>query len=318
MPRLSHHTRRQASVDHPRHPPPSLPAHAVQHSHQVTQASDYESDNPAYLSDLAMAQAPEPRTNDELNLTVLRRHRPDVSSILSIAPYAVIYEFNPQPEPTWNKAGIEGSLFICQLTPGPQLGEDRYSAIVLNRRGMENFDGELREADNTGVEITDDYVIISLMEGGVQKIFGIFIFSEGPGSSTEKTRMLNGELIKQCAIQAGLSLQAAEAAATEALPTQNNGQAHASEPSVQDLDLGVPIGRQTSLQELFGRQRVDDASFSVHVHSPEGRGHGNGIEPQLFGPREQVPSTSQVSVPLPQPDVLRDLFRRAGLGYHPS
>jgi hypothetical protein len=180
---------------------------------------------------------------------------------------------------------------------------------------MENFDVEVREADNTGVEITDEYVIISLMEEGVQKIFGIFIFSEGPGSSTEKTRTLNAELMKQCAIQAGLSLKAAEAAATEALPVRNNGHVHAEEPSAADLAVGVPMGRQTSLQELFGRQRVEDASFSVRMHSPEGRGHPDGIEQQLFGRGRQAQSIPEAAAP-PQPqDVLGDLFRRAGLGY---
>ena len=312
---MSNHTRRQASVDHPRHPPQSLQAQALQHSYQAPQASDYESDNPTYPSGPPISRAPEIRTVDELNLTVLRRHSPEISSILSIAPYAVIYEFNPQPEPTWNKSGIEGSLFICQLTPGPQLGEDRYSAVVLNRRGLENFEAELREADNTGVEITDDYVIVSLVEQGAQKIFGIFIFSEGPGSSTERTRTLNGELMKQCAIQAGLSLRAAEVAATEALPLRENGHAHADEPSAQDLAMGVPMGRQTSLQELFGRQRVEDASFSVRVHSPEGRSQVDGMGQRAFDRSRQVqPENRPVAVP-PQQDILGDLFRRAGLGY---
>ena len=317
MPRVSNHTRRQASVDNPRHAPLSLQAPALQPSYQAPQASDYESDNPAYLSDLPISHAPRTRTDDELNITVLRRHNPEISSILSIAPYAVIYEFNPQPEPSWNKSGVEGSLFVCQLTPGPQLGEDRYSAVVLNRRGLETFEAELREADNTGVEITDDYVIVSLMEEGIQKIFGIFIFSEGPGSSTEKTRMLNAELMKQCAIQAGLSLKAAEAAATEALPEPNNGHAHAEEPSVQDLAMGVPMGRQTSLQELFGRQRVEDASFSVRVHSPEDRSQVDGMGQRPFDRSRQVRSGPPPVAPSPQQDVLGDLFRRAGLRYHP-
>lgn len=182
---------------------------------------------------------------------------------------------------------------------------------------MENFDAELREADNTGVEITDDYVIISLMEQGVQKIFGIFIFSEGPGSSTEKTRTLNAELMKQCAIQADSSLKAAEAAAAQALRVQKNGHAHANEPSVQDLALGVPMGRQTSLQELFGRQRVEDASFSVRLHSPEGRGHAEGPEQPFLGRNRQGQSGSPAAAPPQQQDVLGDLFRRAGLGYQP-
>jgi hypothetical protein len=180
---------------------------------------------------------------------------------------------------------------------------------------MENFDAELREADNTGVEITDDYVIVSLMEEGMQKIFGIFIFSEGLGSSTEKTRTLNAEQMKQCAIQAGWSLKAAEAAATQALPVQRNGHAHAEEPSAQDLAMGVPMGRQTSLQELFGRQRVEDASFSVRVHSPEGRGNADGMEQHLFGRSRQAQFGPQAAALPQQQDVLGDLFRRAGLGY---
>jgi Dcp1-like decapping family len=317
MPRVSNHTRRQASVDHPRHPPQSLQAQTLQHPHQAPQVSEYESDNPAYVPDLPLSRPPETRTNDELNLTVLQRHNHEVSSILSIAPYAVIYEFNAQPEPTWNKAGIEGSLFICQLTPGPQLQEDRYNVIVLNRRGLENFEAEVREADNTGVEITDDYVIVSIMEEGIQKIFGIFIFSEGPGSSTEKTRTLNAELMKQCAVQAGLSLKAAEAAATEALPAHNSGHAHAEQPSVEEAALGVPTGRQTSLQELFGRQRVEDASFSVRVHSPEGRGQVDGMTQQPFNRSRQAQSGPRSAAPAQQQDVLGDLFRRAGLGYQP-
>ena len=305
--RRSNHTRRQPSVDYPRYPPQSsLQPHNVQQYSQIPQVSDYESDNAAYLSDLPLSHAPEPRTNDELNLSVLKRHNPEISTILSIAPYAVIYEFNPHPEPSWNKSGVEGSLFVCQLVPGPHLGEDRYTALVLNRRGLENFEAELREADNTGVEITDEYVIVSLMEDGVQRIFGIFIFSEGPGSSTEKTRTLNADLMKQCAIQAGLSLKAAEAAATEALPSQHNGHMSATE------EMGAPMGRQTSLHELFGRQRVEDASWSVRMHSPEGRSQN---QQQLFNRSRQAQHGPQSAASPQQPDILEELFRNAGVGF---
>ena len=230
---------------------------------------------------------------------------------MSIAPYAVIYEFTPHPEPAWTKSGIEGSLFICQLTPGP-LGQDRYIAIVLNRRGLDNFETELREGDNSGIEVTEEYVIVSLEEAGMQKIYGIFIFSEGPGSSTEKTRDLNGQLMKQCAVQAGLSLKAAEAAAAEALPPQNNGHLD-REDSIDEATFGVPMGRQISLQELFGRQRAEDASWSVRVHSPEGR--GPGLPYPTAGPSMLTQLGPQPAFAREQQDVLGDLFRRAGLGY---
>ena len=312
--RRSTHSRRQASVDHPRHPPQSSQNHVAQHLQPNPLTSDYESDTAAYLSDIPTHHAPQPRTNEELNFSVLQRHCPEVSSILSIAPYAVIYEFTPHPEPTWNKSGIEGSLFICQLNTGPQLGEDRYCAIVLNRRGLENFYAELREADNTGVEITDEYVIVSLMEQGVQKIFGIFIFSEGPGSSTENTRALNAELMKQCAIQAGLSLKSAEAAATEALPSQSNGNERGAEPPAEGHATSAPMGRQISLQELFGQQRAEDASWSVKVHSPEGRDGDDSGQPHFGRSRPSQPGPAAVPGEQRQ-DVLGDLFRRARLGY---
>ena len=308
--RRSHHTRRQASVDNPRHPP-QAPVQTQQAP--PIQASDYESDNAGYTSDLPPQHKPPTRTNEELNWSVLKRHNPNISSILSIAPFVVIYEFSPSPEPSWDKSGIEGTLFICQMQPGEQLGEDRYTAIVLNRRGLENFEAELREADNTGVEITDPYVIVSLMEGGVQKIFGIFIYSEGPGTSTEHTRTLNAELMKQCAIQAGLSLKTAEAEATEALPSQSNGHTQNQERAVEDVAIGVPMGRQISLQELFGRQRQEDASWSVRMHSPEGRGQQdqqpfNRTRQAQNGP-QQVPTAHQQ-----QQNVLLNLFQNAGLG----
>jgi hypothetical protein len=283
----------------------------------LPQVSDYDSDFLASLSDhpAPPTQPPRPNlTNDELNFLVLRRHSPSISAILSIAPYAVIYEFSPHPAPTWTKSNIEGSLFICQLSPGETLGEDRYIAIVLNRRGLENFQAELREADNTGVEITDEYVILSLMEEGVQKIYGIFIFSEGPGSSTERTRTLNADLMKQCAVQAGLSLEAAEAKAQEALPPQqHNGHAcGTAESSVGDGKAEVPMGRQISLQELFGRQRAEDASWSVRMHSPEGRGQST---PQIDGGTVYPQSGTQIGSTAEKPDILGDLFRKAGLGY---
>jgi hypothetical protein len=313
----SNHARRQASVDFPRHPPQSsVPGLVAQYAQNVGQPSDYESDNAAYLSDLPAARPPQTRTNDELNLSVLQRYNPEISSILSIAPYAVIYEFTPHPEPTWNKSGIEGSLFICQLSPGRRLGEDRYVVFVLNRRGLENFEAELREADNTCVEITEEYVIVSLMEGGAQKIYGIFIFSEGVGSSTEKTRSLNAELMKQCATQAGISLKAAEAAAVEAVPSQNNGHQYGAESAIDGLAMGVPMGRQISLQELFGRQREEDAGWSVRVHSPEGREEGKIASQQAFGGSRQAQTGPPATSPQQQhSDVLGDLFRRAELGY---
>lgn len=305
--RRSGHGRRNPSVDIPRYPPQAstqAQPEAQTLAPYLPPVSDYDSDTQGYMSDYPIKPPPRDRTNAEVNFSVLRRHNPDIVGILHIAPYAVIYEFYPIPEPTWTKIGIEGSLFINQLAPG-HYGEDRYNAMVLNRRGLDNFEAPLTEGENAGVEITKEYVIISFKQEHELKIYGVFIFSEGPGTSTEHTRQLTAELMKSLATQAGLSRQAAEAAASEATARHTNGHVQEAEASLDQEGMGVPMGRQISLQQLFGRQRAEDASFSAQAHNMDGPATypPNMPQPQIAGP-----SASQ------QPDVLGDLFRRAGIG----
>lgn len=307
--RKSNKSRRQASVDYPRYPPNPAANPQMQQVQQDLQASDYESDNQGYASDYPSHQPPAERTNDELNLAVLKRHDQQIVSILSIAPFAVIYDFSPLPEPTWSKSGVEGSLFICQLTPGIS-GEDRYVAVVLNRRGLDNFEAELREGENAGVEITGDFVIVSYKHGHEQKIKGIFIFSDGPGTSTAQTRELNADLMKQLAVQAGLSRKAAEAAAAQATARHTDGHMREAESTVEDAPMSTAMSKQLSLQELFNQQRAEDAAWSVRVHSPS-------QDPQQaqFQSYDGANENHRMTIPEShQPDILGDLFRRAGFG----
>ena len=303
--RRSGHGRRNPSVDMPRYPPqgsaqPQADAQILQH---LAQVSDYDSDTPGYTSDYPSKPPPRDRTNAVVNLSVLRRHIPDIVSILHIAPYAVIYEFFSVPQPTWSKIGIEGSLFITQLKPG-SYGEDRYSAMVLNRRGLDNFEAPLTEGENAGVEITDEYVIISFKQEHELKIYGVFIFSEGAGTSTERTRELTAELMKSLAAQAGLSRQQAEAAASEARARHTNGHVQEAEATLEDQGMGAPMDRQISLQQLFGQQRAEDASFSARAHNMDGAADSR---PQSYAQAAGASASRQ-------PDVLGDLFRRAGIG----
>lgn len=303
--RRAAHLRRQASVEHPRYPPPSTvpaqPQPQQQYQH-LAQPSDYESDTPAYLSDYPSQPPPATRTNEELNLSVLRRYNSDIVSILSIAPYAVVYEFSPLPEPLWTKNGVEGSLFLTQLKQGTY-GEDRYAAFVLNRRGLDNFEAELLEGENTGVEITQEYVIISFKDGHEQKINGIFIFSEGPGTSTEYTRAFNADLMKKLAVQAGLSRKVAEAAATESTAPHTNGQKQADaafrlgERSPPSVERDIHVQRYGgSRQAQIGTQPVPQQSeVLLNLFAGNGQAH---------------PATRAAPQ---QPDVLMDLFRNAGL-----
>jgi hypothetical protein len=260
------------------------------------------------------------RTNEELNLSVLRRYNPAITSTLSLAPYAVVYLFNSSTQ-LWEKekVGIEGTLFVCQLTQG-ELGEERYSVFVLNRRGTENFEARLCDGDD--VKLTDEYVILRVdgRPGGNsiindangttnanrerELIYGLWIFSEPAPSSTAETRALNSQLIKECAVHGGQSRKLAEerhAQAENARQYENQGAA-ASQG-------GVAMGRQVSLQELFGQQRAQDDEWSVKAHVST---------PEPSAPVPQGWPTTAAAGDNPNPsggDVLGNLFRKAGLAY---
>ncbi|KAF3480738.1 uncharacterized protein GIQ15_06085 [Arthroderma uncinatum] len=282
------------------------------------------------------APVPAPtKTNEELNLAVLRRHDPSISSILSLAQYAVVYLFNATTQ-LWEKIGVEGTLFVCQLTQG-EIGEERYSVFLLNRRGMDNFDVKLSTGDD--IEITDEYVILKVDEpdhgqeshgkgaittspGRKAMIYGIWIFSEPPPSSTAEARSINAQVIKECAVHAGESRKfaedrlAAERSRNAAQQHTYDGAGH-EEPS----QGGVPMGRQISLKELFGQQRAQDDEWSVKVHSPV---HGNEGPPVMpFPPPSHQPARSHQQgnwgQTLPYPsggnNVLGELFRSASIGY---
>lgn len=342
-------------------------------SNHYPHPSDYESDNNQnFLSDTQkQQQSPPPppsmppaplRSNEDLNISVLRRHNPCITSVLSLAPYAVVYVFSPTMR-QWEKSGIEGTMFVCQLSQG-SLGEERYSVFVLNRRGLNNFDILLTDGEN--VELTEEYVILKVdnnhsnnnsveldAAGGETgrgsantnnpiyngnntynnptttikemnttttttnnngytdddiRFYGLWIFSEPPPNSTAETRTLNAQIIKECAVHAAQSLKlarerleavhqsglhlAAAATSTAAAPTDE----------VQQSGIGVPMGRQISLQDLFGQQRAQDDGWSVKVHS--------------LGPGQmQSPQHTPLAEQEPRRDVLGDLFRRAGLVY---
>jgi hypothetical protein len=282
----------------------------------------YYSDNPQQPSPPpAPPQAAEPSklTNEELNISVLRRHNPAVTSILSLAPYVVVYTFNPATT-QWEKNGIEGTMFICQLTQG-SLGEERYSVFVLNRRGLNNFDILLTDGEN--VQITDEFVILKSekeeheKEEKADEIIGLWIFSEPPPNSTAETRKINAEVIKECATHAGKSLELAKESLAAAQQQQHHHQ------------QSVPMGRQISLKELFGQQRAQDDAFgqpylgtdmSAEAAMMNGAGaggmnwsHNPAVQAPVVPSPGQLPSAAAQAMNQPGPNVLTDLFRRAGL-----
>ncbi|MCJ1361388.1 mRNA-decapping enzyme 1B [Acarospora aff. strigata] len=217
--------------------------------------SDYESD----INNLSDVPPPPPatRTNAQLNFSVIRRYIPSVTSLVSIAPYAVVYLFSPTSQ-QWEKSGTEGTLFVCQLS-ATEAGADRFSVIVLNRRGLSNFQVDLQHGED--VQLTNDYVILRVYddEAGIQNIYGLWIFSEPPPSSTANTRVITAQIIRDCATQAETSRKITE---------DQQGESTNGHDVEQEAPQSEAMGRQVSLRELFGQQREQDDGWSVKHHSP--------------------------------------------------
>lgn len=190
-------------------------------NHTRTLQSDYDTDA-ATMTDTAPAPAPAPvqrRTNEEMNMIALQRIDPSVIAIQSLANFAVVYTFNIESS-EWEKCGIEGTLFVCKLTPeilpgAPNSPVERYRVIVINRKGLDqDFSADLLKSEY--IDITDQYIIVTseeLGEDGQQKYYGLWIFSEPPPSSTADMMRITAEKIMESAILAERSREAAEAEA---------------------------------------------------------------------------------------------------------
>ena len=277
------------------------------HQAQLSIVSDYESDA-NYLSDVP---PPAERTDDELNLAVLQRHNRAITSIEYIAPYAVVYIFSPESQ-QWEKSGIEGTAFVCSLLPSLELSF-RYSVMVLNRRGLENFDIELLSAED--VEITDEYIILQSEKHGVLKVYGLWVFSEPPPSSTSHHRAAIAKMIQECAERVSMGRRTVF---------------ETEEENEDEIEDSIPMGRQISLKELLGQQRQQDDAWSVRSHSPHRAPAAQQriLQTNQFKPspdtdffrtpqRHAKPPSPAVSAQSTggQQDVLMNIFRKATEGY---
>lgn len=274
-----------------------------QHSQSLQQSlqqpSDYESDV-QFLSDIP--PPPEQRTNEELNLFVLKRHNREVISVEYVAPYAVVYQFSPDSQ-QWEKSGIEGTAFVCGLQPTPESLE-RFEVTALNRRGLENFKLEL--LSTADVEVTEEYIILNDIVEGVPKVYGLWIFSEPPPSSTSHHRVAIAHKIQECT-------QRVEAGKRPVKQEGLNGQD-------RDIEESVPMGRQLSLKDMFGQQRQQDDSWSIRSHSPR----RPSVQIQTTADTEFFRTTQRRSPPHSpavsaqsngqERDII-DLLRKAGEGY---
>lgn len=84
-------------------------------------------------------------------------------------------------------------------TPDPSTGGERYSVVVLNRKGLNDFICPLEGE----VDFEAGYIILrSKDEAGVDCVWGIWIFEEEEGS-TRGMREENARIIRECAARVG-------------------------------------------------------------------------------------------------------------------
>ena len=238
--------------------------------------SDYDSDINRTTFDHGPIPPPA-RTNTELNLSVIQRHLSSAISIVSIASYAVVYLFSPVTQ-QWEKNGIEGTLFICKLSP-TSAAAVRYTVIVLNRRGLDNFILDLLDDDD--VDINEEYVILQGHDSsGAPKAYGLWIFAEPEPSSTAHARHLNAKIMMECALEAKSSRLSAEQV------THSNGHGTAK-------------------------------PMETHISGPQVNGNDSsgGMNTRPTTNHPQQPSPAENTKP---PDILGDLFRKATQNYRES
>lgn len=195
------------------------------------------------------------RSNNELNLTVLQRYNPSITTILSIAASCQIYNYFPA-DASWDKAEIAGTLFVCQMAPfsATTVGaRERFCVALLNKKGLDNLIIDMQDVQE--VEIKDEFMIMRFLErgqrgldGGLmeeEKVLGFYIHAD-----QADTRELNCTLVK------GLWERVKDSAAMEALErgTQEMGGSEGFESA--STSGAVLPGRRLSLKDLFGGQSV--------------------------------------------------------------
>ncbi|OAQ97342.1 hypothetical protein LLEC1_04994 [Akanthomyces lecanii] len=183
--------------------------HKRQPSNLIPAISDYESDAAVAAQ---QSYAPPPlRENTELNLAVLQRYVPSIFSILSIAANAVVYIFDSVAE-SWEKSGVEGTLFVCTQSPLPGDPDNtpRACVFVLNRRGLGNVIVDLAQVSH--VEIAGELVILRVegawKEG--ERVLGIWMHNDreetrqaGPAMQAIGKPLTLNELFSKQAVNQG-------------------------------------------------------------------------------------------------------------------
>ncbi|EKD13021.1 uncharacterized protein L3040_007103 [Drepanopeziza brunnea f. sp. 'multigermtubi'] len=219
--------------------PPKTPRRSRRQNQATVpiQASDYDTE--------AFYNPPVPaRTPAEINFSVIRRYVPALEEIVCYAPSAQLYTM---PTGSWEKeANVEGTLFVCQLTPSPVTGGSRHCIVLLNRKGLENLIVESGEIQH--VEIAaEGFLMLGFRPRGQSaesemKVLGLFIQADDP------PREAIAQLVRE---------HWEEAVRERSLAGGDDGIVNLGDgfiPSREGHEGERTMGRRLSLSELFGKQ----------------------------------------------------------------
>ncbi|GAB7343764.1 hypothetical protein MBLNU457_1738t1 [Dothideomycetes sp. NU457] len=261
-----------------------------QHKSHLEQ-SDYDSE--AYHTDAA-AQAyavhapnPPPRDSDELNLAVLRRWDPEVVAIKSKASMAVVYTCSTETG-QWERADIEGPLFICELVratlpiPDSSLLIERYKAVILNRKNMQNFAVDLKESGQ--LDVNDSLIMFSPSQPD-EPLYGIWVYAGRVETDNQMTKI--ARTMFECAQSAEMSVELATAAVAE---SYEQGGFEGYNQQEQDRSYEQEKNHQEDRRPMQQAPRREEGQYQLHQSMPTA---GQQIDMyQLFNqPRRQADPT---------------------------
>lgn len=231
---------------------------------QATGNSEYETDNATDTNPVLPAPPPK-RTITDMNMAVLRRYVPNIRAIEAIANFATVYNLSVESG-VWEKHGIEGTLFVCQLD-APN-GEVSYNVIILNRKSMENFKAGIKS--NEDVEVTDDWVFLQVPNeaGDGTQVFGLWILEDAELGAVN-TRKIVSSKIQECVVRAEAARgegPVEQVKQEQQLEAEQNAQAGGESHTTQHAR-----GQQIPLHALFGHNNAGAAPQQAHptnAHAP--------------------------------------------------
>ncbi|GAB7362395.1 hypothetical protein MBLNU230_g2719t1 [Neophaeotheca triangularis] len=269
-------------------PPPKRNRNPARNSqqYQATVNSEYETDNATDYNTVLPAPPPK-RSITDTNMAVLRRYVPHIRAIEAIANFATVYNLAVETG-QWEKYGIEGTLFVCQLDE-PN-GQVRYKVIILNRKSMENFVAEIKS--NEDVEVTDDWVFLQVPDEsaeGKTQVFGLWILEDAELGAVN-TRQIVSSKIQECVVRAETA----------------RGEGPIQQEQERQVDFEGPAGQTYAPQQQTRGQQIPLHALFGHNGAPQAQQQApHPPAPMPVQQPVQPPQFFQRQPPQPQPSQFR-------------